>query len=196
MLKQPVILPLKRQRQTEPLLSLLFGEVDFKRVKTSGVVWGLGKRSSRAGGAGTGGGCRDRQSAKRWEIEEWRGEALWSLAEVSAEEERQRAAKKTANKACAQFPIVAQERERERDRRGEKDRRRKKSQVDWARPRWREILAESEREREERRRRERERMKMKWRETDKTRMLKGFQSGAVWGVFSSPMLKQLVLNPF
>lgn len=57
-------------------------------------------------------------------------------------------------------------------------------------------MAESEREREERRRRERERMKMKWRETDKTRMLKGFQSGAVWGVFSSPMLKQLVLNPF
>lgn len=42
----------------------------------------------------------------------------------------------------------------------------------------------------------RERRKMKYRETDKTRMLKGFQSRAVWGVLSSLMLKQLVLNPF
>lgn len=42
MLKQPVILPLKRQRSREPLLFLLFGEVDFKRVKTSSVVRGLG----------------------------------------------------------------------------------------------------------------------------------------------------------
>lgn len=39
-------------------------------------------------------------------------------------------------------------------------------------------------------------MKMKSGETDKTRMLKGFQSVAVWGVLLSPMLKQLVLNPF
>lgn len=75
MLKQPVILLLKRQRQTQPLLLPLCGEVDFKRVKTSGVVGGLGKRS-RAGGAARRGGCRDRQSAQRWEIEEWRGEAL------------------------------------------------------------------------------------------------------------------------
>lgn len=43
MLKQPAILLLKSQRYTEPLLFLLFGEVDFKRVKTSGVVWRLGK---------------------------------------------------------------------------------------------------------------------------------------------------------
>lgn len=57
-------------------------------------------------------------------------------------------------------------------------------------------MAESEREREKKGGEERERMKMKLRETAKTRMLKGFQSGPVWGVFSSPMLKQLVLNPF
>lgn len=57
-------------------------------------------------------------------------------------------------------------------------------------------MAESEREREKKGGEERERMKMKFGETDKTRMLKGFQSGPVWGVFSSPMLKQLVLNPF
>lgn len=38
MLEQLVILLLKRQRETEPLLLPLFGEVDFKRVKISGVV--------------------------------------------------------------------------------------------------------------------------------------------------------------
>lgn len=51
-----------------------------------------------------------------------------------------------------------------------------------------------ERDREEQRGREKERLKMKKGKIDKTRMLKGFQ--AVWGVLSSPMLKQLVLNPF
>lgn len=57
MLEQLVILLLKRQRETEPLLLLLFGEVDFKRVKISGVVeaWESGAGQVKLEGEGDAG---------------------------------------------------------------------------------------------------------------------------------------------
>lgn len=63
---------------------------------------------------------------------------------------------------------------------------------------WRERERERMTGREnERRKVERRTRKMKQRETDKTRMLKGFQSGGCLGSsLSSPMLKQLASNPF
>lgn len=62
MLKQLVILLLKRQRETEPLLLLLFTEVHFKSVKISGVV--------EAWESGAGQVELERENILRWEIEE------------------------------------------------------------------------------------------------------------------------------
>lgn len=79
--------------------------------------------------SGAGGAERKERGMQAW-MEEWRerGSPLISGRSEAPKKKRQRAAKKTANKACTQFPIVANERGRD-GRRGE-DRRRKKSQVD------------------------------------------------------------------
>lgn len=54
----------------------MFGEVDFKRGKISGVekAWeseaGQVELKGEEGREGMGGACRDRRSTQRWEIEE------------------------------------------------------------------------------------------------------------------------------
>lgn len=77
---------------------------------------------------------------------------------MSTEEKTQRAAKKIANKACTQFPIVARAREEETDGERKTERERKSSRLSKTETE-REDDRVGERDREEGRRRERMKMK-------------------------------------
>lgn len=101
--------------------------------------------------SGAGGAERKERGMQAW-MEEWRerGSPLISGRSEAPKKKRQRAAKKTANKACTQFPIVANECERERRTEGGRQEEKEKS----SRLNETEMEREDDRVREEKRRRE------------------------------------------
>ena len=131
MLKQPVISLLKRQRYTEPLLFLLFGEVDFKRAKNLWCSLRLGKAARGRWSWKERGmqGERERESALgdgRYRGVE-RGSPL-----ICGRRERRRKETESSKEDCKQgmhsIPNSSTNARRNRQTRG--GRRRKKSQVD------------------------------------------------------------------